>query len=61
MLVPYKVLLPKWVYEQPISEDEFYSSVLQYMQRYPHYHVLYVENGFAICERIAKKAGEHSE
>lgn len=47
----YRVKLPKWVFN-PSDEQEQESLIKRYMQRYPHYFVIQVENGFAICERI---------
>ena len=46
-----KVLLPKWVFE-PTSKKEQNTLIMQYMQRYPHYAVIAIENGFAVCERL---------
>jgi len=52
MLVPYKVLLPQWVFEHVETDQEVLTNTIQYIQRYPHYTVNRIENGFAICERI---------
>lgn len=54
MLVPYKVLLPEYVFESK-NEEEIWSKALKYMESYPHYHVIRIENKFAICERILKE------
>lgn len=49
--VPYKVLLPVWIWEQAKNRDDFLRLVLEYMQNYPHYSVKKIKDGFAICER----------
>jgi hypothetical protein len=49
--VPYKVLLPKWIWEKAQSKEELKRLVLDYMKRYPHYHVKGIKEGKAICER----------
>lgn len=46
----YRVLLPKWVFKS--DENEQYALVKKYMQRYPHYILISVKNGFAVCERV---------
>ena len=51
MLVNYRVLLPKWVFESSLTNDDVQAKALNYMQRYPHYIVIKIENGFAICSR----------
>ncbi|MBP1950258.1 hypothetical protein [Virgibacillus litoralis] len=55
MLVPFRVLLPKWVYDKAENQQEIHNKALEYMQRYPHYTVTNIKNGFAICERIELK------
>lgn len=62
MLVPYKVLLPKRIFNKAKDEKEVQALVLDYMQRYPHYSLIDIENGFAICDRINsnKTGGENS-
>lgn len=52
MLAPYRVLLPRWVFEHAETDQEVLKNAIHYMQRYPHYTVIHVENRFAICERI---------
>jgi hypothetical protein len=54
--VPYKVLLPKWIWEKAKSKEELKSLILQYMKRYPYYHVSGIQNGKAICERKEEEA-----
>jgi hypothetical protein len=49
--VPYRVLLPKWIWEQAADKDHFKKLVLDYMRHYPHYAVISVKSGFAICNR----------
>lgn len=49
--VPYKVLLPRWIWEQAQSKEQFRQLVVEYMQRYPHYQVIGIKDGFAICKR----------
>ena len=45
----YKVLLPRWIWEEAKDTEHFKKLVLQYMLRYPHYTVKSVKDGFAIC------------
>lgn len=59
MNVPYKVLLPKRIFEGQKSEKEILSLAKEYMQRYPHYSFICIENGFAICERKLIQEGEN--
>jgi hypothetical protein len=47
--VLYKVLLPKWIWEEAKNKEDLKRLVLQYMQRYPEYTVKSVKDGFAIC------------
>jgi hypothetical protein len=47
----YKVLLPKWIWEEAKDKEHFKQLVLQYMRRYPEYTVKSVKGGFAICVR----------
>jgi hypothetical protein len=49
--VSYKILLPKWIWEEAKDKEHFKQLVLQYMRRYPEYTVKSVKDGFAICER----------
>jgi hypothetical protein len=49
--VPYRVLLPNWIWEQATDKDHLKRLVLNYMQRYPHYIVISVKSGFAFCKR----------
>jgi hypothetical protein len=49
--VSYKILLPKWIWEEAKDKEHLKRLVLQYMQRYPEYTVKSVKDGFAICER----------
>lgn len=51
MFVPYKVLLPKHIFKGQKSEKEVLALTKEYMQRYPHYTLIRIENGFAVCER----------
>jgi len=49
---PYKVLLPKWIWEEATSKEHFKQLLAAYMKTsYPHYIVKRIEKGFAICER----------
>lgn len=52
MFVPYKVLLPDWVFAQPGKERELAET---YLQRYPHYHLIKIDNRLAVCERVNQK------
>ncbi|WP_248892260.1 hypothetical protein [Bacillus methanolicus] len=49
--VPYKVLLPEWIWKEAKTKEEVKRLVLQYMQRYPYYAVKKVKDGFAVCVR----------
>lgn len=49
-----RVLLPKWVFEAN-SDSEVSQNVSLYMQRYPHYAVVRLEDRFALC---TEKEGE---
>lgn len=52
MIEHFRVLLPKWIFEKAKNDDEIHAYVNKYMQRYPHYTLLKIENGFAVCDRI---------
>ncbi|MDY0396808.1 hypothetical protein ACFSMW_14770 [Virgibacillus halophilus] len=52
----YNVLLPKWVFK-PENEKEQTSLAMYYMQSYPHYDVLFIKNGFAMCVRRQTEVG----
>lgn len=52
MLIPYKVLLPDWVFDQPGMEKELAE---MYLQRYPHYHLIKIDGRLAVCERVSKE------
>lgn len=47
----YKVGLPPNLWEKATSEQHLNELILKYMERYPHYDVIGVSNGFAICIR----------
>lgn len=50
--VPYKVLLPHWIFEQAQgNQDEIKRLVRAYMRRYPNYQIIKVSGSFAVCER----------
>lgn len=51
MHIHYRVLLPEWAFKDAERTKPIQKKVEQYMQRYPGYVVLRVENGFAICDR----------
>ncbi|WP_188453969.1 hypothetical protein [Virgibacillus oceani] len=55
MLNKHRVLLPKWIFTESTNDKELNKLVLNYMCRYPDYVFRYIENGFAICERIETK------
>lgn len=55
--VPYKVLLPVWIWEEARDKDHFINLVLDYMTRYPNYTVKKIKDGFAICERCNEDGG----
>lgn len=48
MRVYSRVLLPRWVFDAK-DEQEVKRNVFVYMQRYPHYAVVRLENEFALC------------
>ncbi|SEQ22715.1 hypothetical protein SAMN05216232_1959 [Virgibacillus subterraneus] len=58
MMNKHNVLLPKWIFEKSNNEKEVQALVLDYMQRYPEYNLISINNGFAICESIQQKRGE---
>ncbi len=45
----YKVLLPRWIWEEAKDKEHFKQLVREYMRRYPELTVKRVTNGFAIC------------
>ncbi|UII58099.1 hypothetical protein LS684_20975 (plasmid) [Cytobacillus spongiae] len=47
----YRVLLPKWIWKQAANKEEAKQFIMDYMKHYPHYRVVAVKNGFAICQR----------
>ncbi|MGG3890074.1 hypothetical protein [Metabacillus fastidiosus] len=49
--VPYKVLLPKRLWEEARDKKHLKELILIYMKRYPHYVIRTVKDGFAECER----------
>lgn len=49
--VPYKVLLPRWIWEEAEDKEHFKKLVMGYMERYPHYKVVRIQEKFAICVR----------
>jgi hypothetical protein len=58
MFVPYKVLLPKRIFRKAKSEQEVQALTKEYMMRYPHYSLICIEDGFALCERINNSTQE---
>ena len=49
--VPYKVLLPDWIFQRAKDNEELKRLILEYMKRrYPDYQVKKVRDRFAICE-----------
>lgn len=48
--VPYRVLLPNWVFEAT-DKEHFKKLLVQYMKNYPNYIVKRIDRPFAICER----------
>jgi hypothetical protein len=49
--VPYKVLLPEWIWEEAKDKEDLKKLVLQYMRKYPHYSIKKIKGSLAICER----------
>jgi hypothetical protein len=47
----YRVLLPDRLKQQASSKEEYKELVLRYMESYPHYQIIAIKNGFAICVR----------
>ncbi len=47
----YKVLLPRWIWEEAKDEEHFKQLVREYMRRYPDLTVKRVADGFAICAK----------
>jgi hypothetical protein len=45
----YKVLLPRWIWEEAKDEEHFKQLVLEYMRRYPGFTVKRVIDELAIC------------
>ncbi|KDE46311.1 hypothetical protein DI43_15360 [Geobacillus sp. CAMR12739] len=45
----YKVLLPRWIWEEAKDNEHFKQLVREYMRRYPEYTAKHVADGFAIC------------
>lgn len=48
---PYKVLLPRWIWEEAKDKEHFKQLVREYMRRYPDLTVKRVADGFAICAK----------
>lgn len=50
--VPYRVGLNPDFWKRATSKEHLKELILNYMNKsYPHYRVIRVEKGFAICER----------
>lgn len=49
--VPFRVLLPKRIFQEARDQDHLKMLVLEYMQCYPDYAVRKIKDGFAVCER----------
>ena len=47
--VPYKVLLPKWIWEEAKDKEHFKQLVLEYMRIHPEFTVKRVVGDLAIC------------
>lgn len=58
MHAPFRVLLPKRIFEQSNNELEVQALTKEYMQRYPHYSIIRIENSYAICERKTVQEGK---
>lgn len=46
-----RVLLPRRLWREAANKEQLDKLILDYMQRYPNYVVLRIENHFAICDR----------
>lgn len=46
-----KVVLPERLWKEARDDNHLKQLVLDYMQRYPDYVVIRIENPFAVCER----------
>lgn len=59
VLIPNRILIE----EARVSKERFLFEVKNYLQHYPNYRFISVENGFAVCDREdeikgrAKKSG----
>lgn len=50
--VPFRVLLPKSIWEDARSKEHFKQLLSEYMKiSYPHYIVTMIEKPYALCER----------
>ncbi len=54
--VPYRVLLPKWVF-QGDNRRGTRQNIQLYMERYPHYQVIDIDGVYAICIKMDKRRG----
>ncbi|WP_156290754.1 hypothetical protein [Oceanobacillus salinisoli] len=60
MLTPFKVLLPERILNKS-NKDDLWSDTLDYMLRYPHYHLIDIEGKYAICERKTVKGDRNGK
>lgn len=50
--VPYRILLPKWIFISSFTEEELINRTKEYLKRrYPDRIFIRVEGKYAICER----------
>lgn len=49
--VPYRILLPNWVFLVSYSEEEIFENAKKYLSKcYPERFLIRVEDRFAICD-----------
>jgi hypothetical protein len=50
------VLLPGWLLRKrsALSDESFLVEAKKYLERYPDYQLLYVDNNFAVCNRAER-------
>jgi hypothetical protein len=49
--VPFRVLLPEWIWKEALDKQDFKRLLTSYMESYPHYVVKTIEKPFVLCER----------
>lgn len=50
LMNPYKVFLPKWVFDSAVSDEEIEENARSYLSKsYPERYLIEIEGRFAIC------------